>query len=49
MSATSSKPGNDLLARYKEQAARRAVELVQSGMALGLGSGSTALGHPVHR
>ena len=43
MSATPSKPGNDALARYKEQAARRAVEFVQSGMALGLGTGSTAI------
>ena len=43
MSATSSKPGNDRLARLKEEAARRAVEFVQSGMVLGLGTGSTAI------
>jgi ribose 5-phosphate isomerase A len=43
MSATSSRSENDPLARYKEEAARRAVELVQSGMALGLGTGSTAI------
>jgi ribose 5-phosphate isomerase A len=34
--------GGDLLARYKQQAAERAVELVQSGMVVGLGTGSTA-------
>jgi len=43
MSATSEKPVNDPLVRYKEEAARRAVEFVQSGMVLGLGTGSTAI------
>src|SRR5439155_43429 len=31
------------LARYKQQAAEAAVEFVQSGMVVGLGSGSTAI------
>jgi ribose 5-phosphate isomerase A len=43
MSGTSSESKNDPLARYKAEAARRAVEFVQSGMALGFGSGSTAI------
>src|SRR5438105_10912212 len=33
----------DPLAPFKEQAAQRAVELVQSGMVVGLGTGSTAI------
>ena len=33
----------DGLARYKQRAAERAVELVQSGMVVGLGTGSTAV------
>lgn len=33
----------DSRARYKQQAAERAVELVRSGMIVGLGTGSTAL------
>jgi ribose 5-phosphate isomerase A len=32
-----------LLARYKQQAAERAVEFVQPGMVVGLGTGSTAI------
>ena len=32
-----------LRARYKQQAAERAVEFVQSGMVVGLGTGSTAI------
>jgi len=33
----------DSLAQYKEQAAQRAVQFVQSGMRVGLGTGSTAI------
>ncbi len=33
----------ELLTKYKQQAAERAVELVQPGMVIGLGSGSTAV------
>jgi ribose 5-phosphate isomerase A len=33
----------DLRARYKQQAAERAVDFVESGMVLGLGTGSTAI------
>lgn len=33
----------ELRTRYKQQAAERAVEFVQSGMVLGLGTGSTAI------
>lgn len=33
----------DLLTRYKQEAAERGVELLQSGMVVGLGTGSTAL------
>jgi ribose 5-phosphate isomerase A len=33
----------ETIARHKEEAARRAVELVQSGMRVGLGTGSTAI------
>ncbi len=33
----------ELLTNYKQQAAERAVELVQPGMVIGLGSGSTAV------
>ncbi len=37
-------PGDaDLRTRYKQQAAERAVEFVQSGMVVGLGTGSTAI------
>jgi ribose 5-phosphate isomerase A len=43
MSASANKAESDPLQRYKEAAARRAVEFVRSGMALGLGSGSTAI------
>jgi len=34
---------NDATARFKQQAAERAVEFVESGMVVGLGHGSTAL------
>jgi ribose 5-phosphate isomerase A len=34
---------DELLTQYKQQAAERAVELVQPGMVIGLGSGSTAV------
>src|SRR5262245_29862006 len=43
MSGDPSQSEHDPLARYKEEAARRAVGLVQSGMTLGLGTGSTAI------
>jgi ribose 5-phosphate isomerase A len=41
----SSRPSDeaDIRARYKRQAAERAVDFVESGMVLGLGTGSTAL------
>ena len=35
--------GTAILTRYKQQAAERAVEFVESGMAVGLGTGSTAI------
>jgi len=41
---TAESPGNaELCTRYKQQAAERAVEFVQSGMVVGLGTGSTAI------
>jgi len=43
MSRTTQTSGQDLLTHYKEEAAERAVEFVQSGMTIGLGTGSTAV------
>ncbi len=42
MSATDRSPDAARLERYKQQAAERAVDFVQSGMVVGLGTGSTA-------
>lgn len=43
MSRMSSTPNPELLARYKREAAERAVDFVESGMNVGLGTGSTAV------
>jgi len=43
MSTTGPLVDDELRRRYKQQAAERAVEFVQSGMVLGLGTGSTAI------
>jgi len=43
MSRTSSTPNPELLARYKQEAAERAVDFVESSMNVGLGTGSTAI------
>jgi ribose 5-phosphate isomerase A len=43
MNPARSTPNPELLARYKQQAAERAVDFVASGMAVGLGTGSTAI------
>jgi ribose 5-phosphate isomerase A len=43
MSGTPTPFDSELRARYKQQAAERAVEFVESGMVLGLGTGSTAI------
>ncbi len=42
MSTSSSPADAELLSRFKQQAAERAVEFVQPGMVVGLGTGSTA-------
>lgn len=42
MTASSSAPDERQAALYKQQAAERAVEFVESGMVVGLGTGSTA-------
>jgi len=36
-------PGSEALARYKQEAAEYAVKFIQSGMTVGLGTGSTAI------
>lgn len=41
-------PSSDDSARLKRQAAERAVDFIESGMVVGLGTGSTAI-HAVHR
>jgi ribose 5-phosphate isomerase A len=43
MNPALSTPNPELLARYKQEAAERAVDFVGSGMAVGLGTGSTAI------
>src|SRR4051794_8397770 len=45
---SASEAGGDPLAIYKQQAAERAVDFVQSGMLVGLGTGSTAI-FAIHR
>ena len=43
MNRTHAQPDAELRTRFKQQAAERAAEFVQSGMAVGLGTGSTAI------